>query len=128
MITPQTPEERRQEQIDALDATNTHPTLPPRCIAEECLDNLLAYLDEHQPLTAKLLREGDPEGPVADAIRYGFVPDHPDHPDPRICINYPEETDTPTAEDIIRACLQDEGAEASHIAEVLREAGKLVSG
>jgi hypothetical protein len=55
-----TPEERREAHLHAI-AQDETPYL-----------GLLAYLDEHQPFTAKLLREGDPEGLVADVIRYGL--------------------------------------------------------
>lgn len=71
-----TDDERIDAQLDAMRAWEDHHDRTLYGCHEDCAleahDALMNWLDEHQPLTAKLMREGDPEGAVADILLFGL--------------------------------------------------------
>lgn len=66
-----TPEERRERLVTAMMGEGLVLSIDYNH-ALMAFERLSSCLDQHQPLTAKLLREGDPEGFTADLLRYGF--------------------------------------------------------
>lgn len=71
-----TPEELTAAQIDALATAFAEDHEYSDSMAYElaltALSAITTFSDQHQPLTAKFLREGDPEGVLGDALKYGL--------------------------------------------------------